>query len=389
MKILIAHSFYRVSGGEDTYVRRQVELLGRDHSVSLIAERNEELGSGFRTTGRMLFSRAKKREVKAAIRDFDPDVVHVHNAYPAFGPAIHLAAHELGVPLVTTVHNFRMRCPNAYMFTEGQLCIRCEKGAYVNAVLHRCFPTKKQAAAYAGVLWIHRFMLDLEKRVGTFVAPSRFMGDRLLAWGIAEERVRIIPHFIEPYPGASSLPGHHGIYVGRLSSEKGVDILLEALRLAGDPPFLIVGDGPFEQVLRTLAQKFGLRNTEFTGRMDHHQVEQTLKGSRFLVMPSLWHETFGLVALEAMALGRPLLVTRRGALPELVTSGAGLLCEAGNPRDMATHITRLLQDDDLCSGMGAKGIALSLSEFHPSRHLDRLLTSYRAEVEPANSTGTG
>jgi glycosyltransferase involved in cell wall biosynthesis len=380
MRILIAHSFYRVPGGEDSYVRRQVELLGRDHSVTLIEESNERLGVDIRTAGRMLFSRAKKREVKAALQDFEFDIVHVHNIYPALGPTVHLAADELGIPLIQTVHNFRMRCPNAYMFTEGQLCNRCEKGAYVNAVLHRCFPTKKQAAAYAGVLWIHRSLLDLEKRVGTFIAPSRFMRNCLVGWGIAEERVRTIPHFIDPYPGASSLPGDYGIYVGRLSSEKGVDILLRALRLANDPPFLVVGDGPYEQFLQTLARKLRLKNTEFTGRMAQHLVEQTLKGSRFLVMPSLSHESGGLVALEAMALGRPLLVTQRGGLPELVSSGAGLLCEAGSPADMATGITRLLQEDDLCAGMGARGIALSLSEFHPKRHLDRLLTAYQTNV---------
>jgi glycosyltransferase involved in cell wall biosynthesis len=203
------------------------------------------------------------------------------------------------------------------------------------------------------------------------------MHDCLVGWGIPEEHVRTIPHFIDPHPGASSLPGDYGIYVGRLSSEKGVDSLLEALSLADDPPFLVVGDGPFEQALWTLARKLGLKNTEFTGRMSQLQVEQTLKGARFLVMPSLSHESGGLVALEAMALGRPLLVTRRGGLPELVSSGAGLLCEAGSPGDMATQITRLIQDDDLCAGMGAKGIALSLSEFHPSRHLDRLLASYQ------------
>jgi glycosyltransferase involved in cell wall biosynthesis len=389
VRILIAHSFYRLSGGEDSYVRHQVDLLDREHSVCLMAGRNEELGSTFRTFGRMLFSRAKEGEVKAAMRDFDPDIVHVHNAYPALGPAVHLAAKELGIPLVQTVHNFRMRCPNGYMFTEGQLCNRCEKGAYLNAVVHNCFPSKKQAAAYAGALWTHRFLLRLERQVRIFVTPSRFIHDCLVGWGVPEERVRTIPHFIEPYPGASSLPGDHGIYVGRLSSEKGVDTLLRALRMAEDPPFLVVGDGPLKEPLQTLARELGLRNTRFTGRMAHDQVEQTLEGSRFVAIPSLWHEPFGLVALEAMALGRPLLVTRRGCLPEFVSSGAGLLCEAENPVGMATQISHLFQDDDLCAEMGARGITLSLSDFHPSRHLDRLLTAYGADVGPASSAPTG
>ncbi len=201
LRILYAHCFYRIPGGEDRHVRDQVDLVSRAHDVELISEANVDLAEGPATAARMLYSRAKKQHVGAVIDRFAPDVVHMHNAYPSLGPAVLLAARERGVPVVMTVHNFRLRCPNGFMFTEGAMCHRCESGLYVNAIVHRCFPTKKQAGAYAAILWAHRFVMRLEERIARFIAPSEFMGQRLLEWGIGEERVRVIRHFV---PSAGS-----------------------------------------------------------------------------------------------------------------------------------------------------------------------------------------
>ena len=265
MRILYAHCFYRVPGGEDRHVRDQVDLVSRAHDVELISEANVDLAEGPATAARMLYSRAKKQQVGAIIERFAPDVVHVHNAYPSLGPAVLLAARERDVPVVMTVHNFRPRCPNGFMFTEGAMCHRCESGLYVNALVHRCFPTKKQAGAYAAVLWAHRFVMRLEERIARFIVPSEFMGRRLLEWGIGDERVRVIRHFVPSagYSGSDPRIGSYGAFLGRLSSEKGLDILLAALHRAGDPPFLIVGDGPHRRVLEDLARKLRLATRGF------------------------------------------------------------------------------------------------------------------------------
>ena len=184
MRILYAHCFYRIPGGEDRHVRDQVDLVSRAHDVELISEANVDLSESPATAVRMLYSRSKKRSTWAQIIDrFAPDVVHVHNTYPSLGPAVLLAAHERRIPVVMTVHNFRLRCPNGFMFTEGAMCRRCESGIYINAIVHRCFPTKKQAGAYAAVLWAHRFVMRLEQRIARFIVPSEFMRQRLLASG--------------------------------------------------------------------------------------------------------------------------------------------------------------------------------------------------------------
>jgi glycosyltransferase involved in cell wall biosynthesis len=374
---MIAHSFYRITGGEDRYVRQQAELLRSHHQVELLARSNDPLANNLSTATRMTFSRDELRAVEDRIKGFAPDLIHLHNPYPALGPAVHLAAGRQRVPLVQTVHNLRLRCPNGLMFTEGQPCRRCEAGNYSNALLHACFPSRSQAGAYAGSLWLHRFVLRLEQKVRAFIAPSEFISQRLQDWGISPSRVRTIRNFVPSVPQASSSVGKGGIYVGRLSSEKGVDVLLKALAVAGDPFFRIVGDGPLQSQLRQLAARLGLKETVFSGRVDPSEVSKALLESRFLVMPSLCDENAPLAVLEAMAAGKPVLVTRRGGLPELVRGGTGLVCDPDDEHSMASGLRTLLADDELCKKLGTRARAFAEEELSTGRHQMQLEAVYR------------
>lgn len=374
-RILVAHSFYRLPGGEDRYVAQQLELLGRTHRVELLGRRNTELRPGVSAAARMALSRRQRREVDDAVERFRPDVIHLHNAYPSLGPAVHLSAQAHRVPLVMTVHNFRLRCPNGYMFTEGKACRRCESGMYAHAVLHRCFPSKAQAASYAAALWLHRFVLRLGSKVDLFITPSEFVAARMLEWGIDHERVRVVRNFT-PLGPTSSGSGEYGMYLGRLSGEKGVDVLLRALHDAGDPPFRIVGDGPLSAALTELAGTLGLGNTVFTGQIDPTEVRNVVAAARYLVLPSVWDENAPLAALEAMAAGLPLLVTRTGGLPELVRNGEGLMAEPGDARALAAHIETLVTDEASRRSLGRRALERAREEFSPEHHLARLEAAY-------------
>lgn len=388
MRVLIAHSFYRQAGGEDRYVRQQVALLREAYETRLLERENLGLPGGVRTATHMLYSRAEVRSVTAAMRDFGPDVVHVHNTYPSFGPAVHLSASRLHVPLVMTVHNLRLRCPNGVMFTEGERCRRCEAGAYYNAVLHGCFAERSQAAGYAAALWTHRFVARLEDRVQLFVAPSRFMAEQVQAWGIPAARTVVVRNFTDLALGEPG-GGDGGLYLGRLAPEKGVADLLRALQAAGDPPFRIAGDGPEAASLRALADELGLRHTSFVGLLDREQVTEAIRRARYVAFPSVWDENAPLAALEAMAAGRPLLVTRRGGLPELVDDGGGVICEVDDPvTSLAAGIGRLQDDPAFAASEGAKAMALAGEAFRPERHLADLSAVY-ARVTHAGAQGAG
>lgn len=380
MRVLVAHSFYRLAGGEDRHVDQQVSLLERFHDVALLGPRNIELAATASTAARMVFSPDTIQEVRTAIKGFKPDVIHLHNAYPSFGPAVHIAAERDDVPLLMTVHNLRLRCPNGLMFTEGSLCNRCESGNYLNAVIHECFPARDQASAYALSLWTHRFILRLEKKVSLFICPSKFMSDRLASWGITRERTEVVRNFTDEDSLSSEPFGEYGIYVGRLSSEKGLTVLLRALAVAGDPPFKIVGEGPQAGALEELAAELSLRRIEFTGRLEPHDVGELLRKSRFLVMPSLCNENAPLAALEAMACGRPLVVSRLGGLPELVDQGAGIAFNHGDEHELAIAITKLIEDADLCTRAGEAALTFARSEITPQIHAERLEKAYRRAI---------
>jgi glycosyltransferase involved in cell wall biosynthesis len=378
MRVLVAHTFYREPGGEDRYVEQQLQLLAGRHVVELVGARNEDL-SRVEAARTMVGSRRVREQIDRTIERFRPDVVHLHNAYPALGPAVHKGARAAGVPLVMTVHNFRMRCPNGYMFTHGENCRRCENGAYVNAVIHRCLASRSQSAAYAASLWLHRFVLKTEADIARFITPSRFMHDTMLEWGFEATRLQVVRNFV-PDPPARRPLGDHGLYLGRLSPEKGLDVLVRALQVAGDPPFSVVGDGPERTRLESLATALGLRRTEFRGRLDRGAVDEVVAGSRYLVLPSLWNENAPLAALEAMAAGRPLVVARIGGLAELVDGGGGIEFPAGDVERLAAAI-RTFHDD---RGSGERGGARARSFFEThctsAKHLAGLEEAYDAAV---------
>jgi glycosyltransferase involved in cell wall biosynthesis len=391
VRVLIAHSFYRLPGGEDRYVGQQVELLGRSHEVELLAARNNDLEPGAATTARMIRSRSREAEVERTIRRFRPDVVHLHNPYPSLGPSVHRAAAKLRVPLVATVHNYRLRCPNGYQFTEGSACRRCEGGIYANAVIHECFPSRSQAAAYAAALWIHRFVYRLERTIALFLAPSAFAAAQLGRWGIERERIRLVRNFTDLAPAASAPPGGPGLSLGRLSPEKGLDVLIRALRLAGDPPFVMLGDGPDRPRLERLAKELELRRITFGGRASPGEVRATLERARFVAFPSLWHENAPLAALEALAMGRPLVVSSMGGLPELAAGDRGIVVRAGDAEATASAIRSLHADDDRCTRAGQAALAFALAELGASNHAAALEAAYGSVLEPvpAGTPGGG
>jgi len=380
VRILIAHAGYRVPGGEDRYVQQQVELLRPGHDIELLAAPNELLTQSVSTALRMSFSPKMLRSVERRVGSFGPDVIHIHNIYPAIGPAIHLAAERFGIPVVQTIHNLRLRCPNGLMFTEGQLCRRCEAGNYANAVIHSCFPTRSQATAYAGALWIHRFVMRLERKVTAFISPSNFMRDRLLAWGIPARRIWTIRNFVTSIAARTSSSGEYGMFVGRLAREKGIDTLLQALALAGDPPFRIIGEGPTASELATLSVRLRLKNVVFTGRLTAPAVADLLARSRYLVMPSVCEENAPMAVLESMAAGCPILVSRRGGLTELVQDGSGLTFEPGDPQSLAGMIHLLSTDNDSCKRLGVRGRLFAREHLSAEGHREQLEQLYESVI---------
>jgi glycosyltransferase involved in cell wall biosynthesis len=184
-----------------------------------------------------------------------------------------------------------------------------------------------------------------------------------------------VRNFTDISPRAG-IPGSYGMYVGRLSSEKGLDVMLRALARAGDPPFRIVGDGTVRPELEALTRELGLNNTVFEGHVAPARVSELLEDARYAAMPSLWDEVAGIAALEAMAMGRPLLVTEKGGLPELIENGEGLLALAGDVEDTAAKVKVLMDDEVRWREMSGRALARARAEFTPEAHAIELESAY-------------
>jgi glycosyltransferase involved in cell wall biosynthesis len=320
--------------------------------------------------------------LRRAIRALRPDVIHLHNPYPSFGPEVHIAAAAAGVPLVVTVHNFRLRCPNGLLYTEGSPCRRCVGGRYDQAIRHACFPTRAQAAAYASALWIHRFVLHVDADIGLYIAPSRFMRSRLVEWGIPAERTTVVRNFTVPPASAPPL-GDRGLYLGRLSMEKGVSTLLEALKLAGDPPFDIVGGGPDAASVAATASSLGLRRTRLVGSVVSADVPRIIEDARYAVIPSIWDENAPLAALESMAAGRPIVASNVGGLPELAEDGRGRLVRPGDARSLAEAIEGYVGDPLAVEEDGDRARVFVVGECSPGVHREALERAYASAIARA------
>jgi len=227
--------------------------------------------------------------------------------------------------------------------------------------------------------------MRLHDRVARFIAPSEFVRYRLREWDIPEERISFVRHFVQSprSPLAEAESGKYGLFIGRLSAEKGLASLLRALQRAGDPPFLIAGDGPLKGELVRLARGLSLSKTRFLGQRPHPEVAGLLAGARYVALPSISEEASPLAALEALSAGRPLLVSDRGALPEFVARGEGLACRPEDIDDISKKLLRLM-DDELLQRASIQATRAARTLFTSKRHLEALDAVYREVSRPTH-----
>lgn len=291
------------------------------------------------------------RLLEREIRDFEPDIVHVHEFLPLFSGWIFPRCRRLGVPVVTTPCAYRITCPVQTHFRDGAICTKCLGGREYWCALKNCRGSLAESVAVAAHNVVVRKFGLLRDYVDHHFAVSDFMRRWLIEQaGIPAERVTTIrPPLDIPIPEEPADPGR-GRYVafaGRFVPEKGISVLVEATRRAG-VPLRMSGD--------SLDPIPGADHVEIVPAENHEELARFYRGARIVAMPSIWHEVFGLVAAEAMSHGIPVVVSRVGGLAEFVRHGeTGFLCEPGDVDELAAYLRRLWDDPDLCRRMGARG----------------------------------
>ena len=357
MRILFVHNRYQQPGGEDSVVQAEIALLrSRGHEVDFLEEDNDGIVGWIdaaSTAIESVYSFSSARTARRRIESFKPDLVHVHNFFPRLSPSIHYACHEKKVPVVQTLHNYRLLCPAATFMRNGAVCEDClGKTIPWPAVKHGCYHSSKLAtAAVANMLSIHRGLQTWSRKVARFIALSEFSRGKFIAGGLPEGRIAIKPNFVSLDTGIGAGTGNYALFVGRLSEEKGLTTLLEAWKKTHSHGRLkIVGDGPMAPLVRDAAST--VPGIEWLGPRTRSEVSRLMADASFLVFPSIWYETFGMVLIEAFSAGLPVIASNLGAMAELIRDGStGKLFQARSSDELATTVDWAFANPDALQAM--------------------------------------
>lgn len=374
MRIICVHNAYQHRGGEDTVVESEIALLrAHGHAVATYTRSNDDVTgmSSLALARQTLWSERTMRELAALIDRFQPDVIHAHNTFPLISPALYWAAARAGVPVVQTLHNFRLMCLNALFLREGRVCEDCMGHVPWRGVAWACYRGSRQAsAALAGMLALHRGLGTYRNKVARYIALNDFCRNKFIEGGLPAERVVVKPNFVDfdaPEPG----PRAGLLFVGRLSAEKGVATMAEAMRRSPDAMLRVVGDGPEAGLLE------GVQGVIRLGSQPGNAVRQEMSRALALVVPSVWYENFPRTIVEAFASGLPVIASHIGALADIVTDGeTGLLFNPADPADLASKMAWALAHPGEMAEMGRKARAQHETAFSPEVNYRRLISIY-------------
>lgn len=385
MRILQLHTRYREPGGEDAVVRAEAELLRlAGHEVVVHHVQNPAgLFETITPVVRAAWNADAARTVRRLAHQVRPDVAHVHNTWFALSPAIFPALQQASVPTVLTLHNYRLLCVNGLLFRDGRPCMDCVGSHPWHGVRHRCYRSSVSASAVvAGTIAVHRARGTWQHDVDAFVALTEAARQVFLSGGLPADRIRVKPNFVTDPGPRSQMPSRSRtvLYVGRLAPGKGVDILLPAWGEAApaDLELVIVGDGPLRRGLQLTAPP-GVR---FLGRLEPPEVRRMMLGARALIFPSVWQETFGLVLIEALACGLPLLASDLGG-PREILGGAALFAPPGDVPALAAALS-FLRDDAMLDDLSVTGRERYEAGYTAPRNLALLESIYNSVARPGS-----
>ena len=376
MRVLLVHNRYRATGGEERHIDlleewlpqagvevRRFEVASPD-DPSLLERVRLGLTLAYRPAGARLL-----REV--LVRD-TPDIVHFHNVFPLLTPAAMREARQHGARVVLTIHNHRFACPAGTLLRNGHIHEDCIEGSSLVCGLRNSRGVWSESIAYGMALEVQRRLRLPHRWVDAYVAPSNFVAGMLARAGYPRDRIHTIAHGT-PITDSLSPVADYALYAGRLSKEKGVEVLLAASRLAPQVPLVIAGDGPLAPLVSTAADG----TISYLGQVAPEKAAELARDSRFTIAPSCCFEVQPFGVLESMAVGRPVVASRLGGLAEIVNDGAtGSLVPPQDPTALAAAMRELWDDKARAAEMGERAWHYAREHFSPAEQARRLVELY-------------
>jgi glycosyltransferase involved in cell wall biosynthesis len=351
MRIVVAHNRYKFSGGEDAVMHNEVEMLrsaGNTVEVFQADNRSIEGTAAKIAAAKSLFhSRASSRKMTRLLQRFRPDVLHIHNWFPLLSPSIISAAVTESIPVVQTLHNFRMICANGIMYRNGKICGDCiGKLLPLDGVAHACYSSNRIGTALVSAAFSYHRLTHTWDGVSIFIALSEFQRELLIRGGLDSRQIVVKPNFVKQSGSAGEGRGEYALFVGRLTPEKGIRTVLKAWEEnLISIPLKIMGDGPLVEEVRQRSAALPL--VEYLGQRSRAEIYAAMSDASFLIFSSEWHEPFPLTIVESLSLGTPVLAADLPSIAELVKDGqTGLRFTAGDADDLAAKAFLLLSRMD-------------------------------------------
>lgn len=375
------HNRYIQLGGEDTVVSSERLMLENEgHEVSLFEISNDVLISFLSKVKTALAANYSKNSRNLLAKQLDkvqPDIVHVHNFFPLLTSSIYDACLSASIPVVQTLHNYRPICPGGLLLRDGRICEKCIAHTPYSAVLHGCYRgSRLESFVVARMVDYNHKKKTWYEKVDGFIALTDFAKYKFVEGGFPKEKIYVKPNFTKgTFDGTKKSIKNdlYALYVGRLSQEKGLDVLLRAWKEIS-LPIHIVGDGPMLSLVRNSV----INSLVVFGRLPSERVSMKMSEANFLVLPSKWYEGFPMVLVEAFAHGLPVIASKLGGMAEIIDDGVtGLLFEPGNSRDLAEKVLWMQYHPDKCKEMSENARRVYLEKYTSKKNYKMLMQIYK------------
>jgi len=400
MKVLLVNKFFFLKGGSETSFFRTARLLkekgheviffSMDHPLNIESsfskyflsqvdfEHSAKFSGKAKAAGRVLYSFEARRKLEALLKKERPDIAHLNNIYHQISPSILHSLRKYNVRVVMTLHDYKLVCPVYTLLRNGRICERCAYGRYYHCMLSRCYKNSILKSLLNTLeMYLHHKIIHIYGLVDAFISPSKFLKEKVAGMGFGP-KIFHLSNFINinEFRVFDSKDEKVITYFGRLSKEKGLHTLLSAVK-GLDVRCKIYGDGPIKQELERKIREEPLSNVSLMGYIPPHRLKTDIQESMFVVLPSECYENNPLSVLEAFALGKPVIGSRIGGIPELIKDGkTGLTFEAGNPEDLREKISYLLNNPHGITEMGKNARRLSERDFGSQEYYRELIKVY-------------
>ncbi len=396
LKIISVHNRYLQPGGEDQVFESEARLLKESgHLVTQVQEQTAYPDGVVKKLGvavDCVWSRKWHRQFREMLQASRPDVVHIHNFFPLISPSVYYACHREGVPVVQTLHNYRLLCASAEFYRDGKVCEECLHHGLLPGIRYGCYQgSKAGTAALSLMLGVHRRFRTWSKMVDCYIALTEFARQKMIEGGLPAERIRVKPNFVLPDPGSREAGSQetgskdtgsgYALFVGRLVQAKGVLSMMKAWGNMPNLPLMIAGDGPSREQIESELRTGKLPSVQYLGRLSRPDTLATMKKARFLIFPSEWYEGFPVTIAESFACGTPVICSRLGSMQEIVTDGlTGLHFQAGDVEDLAKKVQWAWTHSEEMEAMGRLARQEFETKYTAARNIEMLEDIYKFAI---------